>query len=90
MRGLDPTSKAARFANYVKTLRKEILRLSRACGVLHPALVTSHHIEILDDRFGSTPARELFGYDPGWGHPSAADQELLPPLMESVAGPDSP
>ncbi len=85
MHGLDPTSKAARFANYVRTLRKELLRLSRACGVAHPALVTSDHIEILDDRFGSTPARELFGYRPEWGHPSAADRELLPGLMSELA-----
>ncbi len=81
MHGLDPTSKAARLANYVRTLRKELLRLSRACGVAHPALVTSDHIEILDDRFGSTPARELFGYRSEWGHPSAADREVIPGLM---------
>ncbi len=81
MRGLDPTSKADRLANYVCTLRKELLRLSRACGVPHPALVTSEHIEILDDRFSAMPARELFGYKPEWGHPSAEDQEILPALM---------
>ncbi len=84
MRGLDPTSKAARLANYVRTLRKELLRLSRACGVTHPALVSSDHIEILDDRFGSIPARELFGYQPGWGHPSAVDQRTIPDLMSSA------
>ena len=84
MRGLDPTSKAARHANYVRTLRKELLRLSRACGVAHPALVTSDHIEILDDRFGSTPARELFGYQPRWGHPSAEDGAVLPRLMAEL------
>ncbi len=82
MHGLEPTSKAARLANYVKSLRKDLLRLSRACGVPHPALVTSDHVEILDDRFGSTPARELFGYQPEWGHPSAADRAILPTLME--------
>ena len=81
MHGLDPASKAARFANYVRTLRKELLRLSRACGVEHPTLVTSDHIEILDDRFGSLPARDLFAYQPHWGHPSAADRERVPELM---------
>lgn len=84
MRGLDPTSKAARLANYVRTLRKELLRLSRACGVAHPALVTSDHIEILDDRFGSMPARELFGYRPEWGHPSVEDREQIPELMAGL------
>jgi glutamate synthase (ferredoxin) len=62
MRGLDPTLKAARLANYVVTLRKELHRLSRACGVPHPSLVTLEAFEIVDDRFGSRSAREVFGY----------------------------
>ena len=49
--------------NYVVALRKELLRLSRACGVSHPALISTDHFEILDDRLGSTPASEIFGYD---------------------------
>lgn len=61
MRGLDPTHKGARLANYIVTLRKEILQLSRACGVTHPSLVTSDQCEITDERFGSKTARELFG-----------------------------
>ena len=81
MHGLDPTAKAARCANYVRVLRKELLRLSRACGVPHPTLVTSDHLEILDDRFGSCPARELFGYRPDWGHPSPEDRRRIPELM---------
>ncbi|MEO0814845.1 MAG: FMN-binding glutamate synthase family protein, partial [Myxococcota bacterium] len=31
-RGLDPADKSVRLANYVVTLRKEILRVTRACG----------------------------------------------------------
>ena len=70
MRGLDPSSKSVRLATYVVELRKELLELSRACGVPHPALVTLDHIEILDDRLGSRSGREVFGYDTGWGRPS--------------------
>lgn len=81
VRGLDPTSKGDRFANYVLTLRKELLRLSRACGVAHPALLTGDHMEILDGRFGATPAWQLFGYEPQWSLPSAADQETIAQLM---------
>ena len=69
VRGLDPELKAARLANYVVTLRKDLLALSRACGVEHPAFVSLDHIDVLDDRFGSTSARDLFGYEPGWGVP---------------------
>ena len=63
MRGLDPTDKGARLANYVATLRKELVRLSRACGVPHPALVDLDRFEILDERFHSESARAIFGYE---------------------------
>jgi glutamate synthase domain-containing protein 2 len=69
--GLDPELKAARLANYVITLRKDLLALGRACGVDHPALVSLDHVDVLDDRFGSTSAREVFDYEPGWGVPDA-------------------
>jgi glutamate synthase (ferredoxin) len=62
MRGLDPTHKASRLANYVVTLRKELLQLSRACGVPHPSLITTDHFEILDDCFVAKSATERFGY----------------------------
>ncbi len=81
MRGLDPTSKAARLANYVITLRKELLWLSRACGEPHPGLVTGDHIEIMDDRFGATSVWDLFDYKTGWGLPAEADQRAIREVM---------
>ena len=69
VRGLDPELKAARLANYVITLRKDLLSLSRACGVTHPALISLDHVDVLDDRFGASSARAIFGYEPGWGVP---------------------
>ena len=63
VRGLDPTLKAARLANYVITLRKELLRLSCACGLEHPALITTDHFEILSEAFGAVPVSKLFGYE---------------------------
>ena len=38
-RGLDPTLKSVRAANYIKTLRRDLLKVSEACGVEHPALI---------------------------------------------------
>jgi glutamate synthase domain-containing protein 2 len=84
MRGLVPTNKAARLANYVVTLRKELLWLSRACGVEHPGLVTGDHIEILDDRFGSRGMYDVFGYEPGWGLPGDSDCEDICRLMNQL------
>ena len=80
MRGLDPTHKGPRLANYVVTLRKELLQLARVCGVPHPSLITPDHCEIIDERFGTSTARELFqlGDHGAWGLPSDLQQaELL-------------
>lgn len=84
VRGLDPTSKAARLANYVITLRKELLQLSRACGVPHPGLLSGDHIEILDGRFGSSNLFELFGYRTEWGFPSEADRRAIEEIMDEA------
>ena len=81
VRGLDPTDKAARLANYVITLRKELTRLSHACEVEHPALLTANHMEILDGNFGSRPLSEVFGYEPGWELPAEADRREVLRMM---------
>ena len=85
VRGLDPTSKAARLANYVITLRKEVLQLSRASGAAHPGLLSGDMVEILDGRFGSSTLIEHFGYRSGWGFPSEADRREIVRVMEGGA-----
>ncbi len=69
MHGLDPELKSTRLANYVVTLRAEILALARSCGVSHPALVTPEHIEIVTERYGSASLLDVFGYEPDWPVP---------------------
>ena len=88
IRGLDATLKASRLANYVVALRKDVLSLSHACGVPHPALVTADHLELVDNRFGSETVAKLFGYGPGFGLPSDVDAEEVRRLM--AAQPDRP
>ncbi len=81
MRGLDPSQKGPRLANYVLTLRKELLNLSYACGVTHPALVTTDSFEILDECFGATSASDCFGYSKPFGLPSSDDQRAIKDIM---------
>jgi glutamate synthase domain-containing protein 2 len=81
MRGLDPTYKAARLANYLVTLRKDLLHLAHACGAPHPALVPLDRIDILDGALGSRPAREVFRYEAGWGLPEPEEIDALLELM---------
>ncbi|MGE0709542.1 MAG: glutamate synthase-related protein [Planctomycetota bacterium] len=84
MRGLDPTNKAARLANYVVTLRKELTRMSRAAGKVHPSLITTEQVAILDEHFGQRSLAEVFGYQPGWGLPSAAQAQEVSALLRAA------
>jgi len=86
MRGLDPASKSARLANYVATLRKELIQLSRACGVCHPGLVGLDRFEILDDRLRAHPAVEHCRYQPEWGYPGNQDRSLIEEIMGAEPG----
>ncbi len=80
MRGLDPTLKSARLANYLTTLRKELLTLGHACGQHHPALVPLDAIDVIDGLVRRS-ARETFGYHEGWGLPPEADRLAIAALM---------
>ncbi len=81
VRGLDPGLKSVRVANYISTLRFELLRLAHACGRAHPALVPLERLEILDGRFNGSAAHEVFKYEPGWGLPSPEERVELEHLM---------
>lgn len=84
VRGLDPTLKSARYANYVYSLRRDLLSLSRTCGVRHPALVGPERLEIMREHLQSITLREAFNYQPGWGMPSAEQQADLIEVLSEV------
>ena len=81
VRGIDPTLKAARLANYVLTLRKgsagDQPRVRRSAS----GLIAADHLELIDDRFGSQTVAEHFGYGRGFGLPSTVDIEEIRRLM---------
>ena len=81
VRGLDPAAKSARLANYLLTLRKELLALAHACGQPHPGLVALDRMEILGEGLTLRPAREVFAYEPSWGSPTAAEQDAIRAIM---------
>jgi len=80
VRGLDPTLKSARLANYLVTLRKDLLHLAHACAQPHPALVPLEAIDIISG-LQRQPAREVFGYQPAWGLPPEEDRAAVAALM---------
>jgi len=46
-RGLDPSNKAVRVMQYVKTIRKEVEMIAHSCGVDHPRELTRDHVMIV-------------------------------------------
>ena len=81
MRGLDPTDKSAKLANYVTVLRKEIIELCHACGVNHPALIGPDHFEILHDSFQTTSVKESFKLQGVSTKPSDEDCHTIMDIM---------
>ncbi len=80
-RGLDPASKSTRAAVYLRTLRRELMKVSSAVGVAHPALITANDIEIMNGDYEARTLGGVYGYKDGWGElgPHLADRigELL-------------
>ncbi|CAM4119692.1 FMN-binding glutamate synthase family protein [Janibacter anophelis] len=84
-RGLDPTLKAHRVNNYIRTLRRDLLKVSEACGVWHPGLLTVDDVELLLGDRKSTPLAEVYGYEPGWGVLGDEDAAAIIEIMSRTA-----
>ena len=84
MSGLDPQHKAARLANYITVLRKEILWLARACGVCHPALIQPERFEISKGVFASKTVNQLFGYNPDWRKTNTRLEGEITSMMQAM------
>ncbi len=82
--GLDPALKAVRAANYIKTLRRDLVKVAEACGVEHPGLIDASSVEILQGRTAAAPLHEVYGYQPDWGLPSAADRAAVIKLITAA------
>jgi glutamate synthase domain-containing protein 2 len=80
-RGLDPTDKASRAANYVLNLRRELLQLANACGVAHPALVTGRSIDLLVEGQRSVNLWDHYDYEDRWCSPPDDQVRDLDRLM---------
>ena len=83
-RGLEPRSKGERVANYVKTLRRDLLKVAETCGVEHPALIGPHEVEIIDTLSQGRLLGQAYGYEEGWGFPSERDSADIVEIMSAT------
>ena len=77
VRGLDPELKSVRAANYIKSMRRDLWKVSEAMGVVHPGLMTPDDVDILDGLNSHRPLGEVYGYDASWAR-------LGPHLVEEI------
>ncbi len=83
--GLDPELKSVRVANYIRTLRRDLLKVSEACGVRHPAMLDADDVEIMDGNRSGTPLRQIYGYEPTWGGVSSRVSAEIVDVMANSA-----
>jgi glutamate synthase domain-containing protein 2 len=76
-RGLDVSLKSVRAANYVRSLRRDLLKVSEAIGVVHPGLIAPGDVDLLDGTRSAVGLAEIYGYDPSW-------HRLAPALVEDI------
>ncbi|MEM7659996.1 MAG: glutamate synthase-related protein, partial [Bacteroidota bacterium] len=62
--GINVEEKGNRFAQYVKTLRKEVLEITHACGYEHPCQMTMEDVEMgMGDNHHTKTLQRTFGYE---------------------------
>ncbi len=66
-RGVDPVSKGHRCAQYIRTFRHEMVKVTEAVGVAHPGLITADDIDVFCGDYEARTLREVYDYRPGWG-----------------------
>ena len=82
--GVDPTDKSQRLARYVSTLRRDLLKVSEAAGVAHPALLGPRDVDIVEGTRGHRSLAEIYGYQEGWGVPGHAVVDQIVALMSEA------
>jgi glutamate synthase domain-containing protein 2 len=80
-RGLDPAVKSVRAANYIRSLRRDLLKVSEACGVSHPSLIGVDDLDILNGQESATPLRAIYGYRFAWDKPAQSNEYDIDKIM---------
>jgi glutamate synthase domain-containing protein 2 len=90
-RGLDVTLKSVRVANYVKSLRRDLLKVSEAVGVVHPSLINVGDVDVMDGHRGATSLMDVYDYLPGWSQIGAGLQtDIIRIMCEAIPEPAGP
>jgi len=81
VRGLDPTDKSARVANYLVSFRHDLLRLAHACGHAHPAMVDGEAMDLMLEGDEIVGLWDKYGYESSWRSPAEQRLKAVGELM---------
>src|SRR5699024_2651544 len=84
VRGIAPDAMAERCANYLRSLRSELIKVSAAAGVPRPARLGLRSVDLARGSRDSPTLAEIYGYGDDWGVPGQADIRAITDIM--VAG----
>lgn len=82
-RGLDPTLKSLRVANYANTLKKDLFMILHACGLEHPNQLSREHLTMVVAPGDTRSVSELYPY-PHEGSDAAATERRATPWGRAV------
>jgi glutamate synthase domain-containing protein 2 len=88
-RGLDPELKSERCAQYLRTFRRELVKVSESVGVAHPGLITTDDVDIFLGDYGAESLRSVYGYKQGWGALGPQLTEEITRIMASSTSVDA-
>ena len=72
---------AERCSNYIRSLRRELVKVAGAVGVPHPGLIGPTNVELARGTRDSHTLAEIYGYSDGWGLPGPDDARAVTEIM---------
>lgn len=88
--GLDVELKSVRAANYIRSVRRDLLKVSEAVGVVHPGLITPWDVDILTGQRSTEALHDVYGYEDDWGAIGPDLRTTIEKIMTAQGEPPEP
>lgn len=89
-RGLDPTDKAVKVANYCRNVVHEVETMAHSCGVSEPRLLRRYHVRIVQGNGSSVPFDILHPWPDTLDDLVVMDRRTAPPAAKTPSSASDP
>jgi glutamate synthase (ferredoxin) len=79
-----------RAANYIRSVRRDLLKVSEAVGVVHPGLITPWDVDILTGQRSTEALHDVYGYEDDWGAIGPDLRTTIEKIMTAQGEPPEP